>query len=306
MFKGIISFFKKRPFIFFIVPGAILYTLFIIYPMFSTMLNSLTEWDGIGEKIFVGLDNFKLLFTSDIYGPQLFNALKNGVVIVLLCYIIQLPLAFYFAYKIDRKIKMAKTCQLIIFMPQVISYVAVGLLVLLFLDPNFGLVNNLLRAAGLNSWTRAWLADPILLKILVAVILTWKGIGIPMMLILANMQSIPEEYHEAASLDGANELKKFFKITLPLLRPSLMNSVVLIFLGGIAVFDVPYLLGGMNGGPGGAIDTLGTLFYRVAFGSPYLTNNIGLATAIAVVQFIVILVVSLIQISVLKRKVMEY
>lgn len=304
--KKILKMVKQRPFLFFIAPGALLYLVLIIYPMFSTFVNSFCQWDGIGEKLFIGFSNFKMLFTDSIYAPQFLNALKNSFIFVLLCYIIQVPLAFYFAYVINRKVFLSKTCQLLIFMPQVISQVAVGLLVLLFLDPNFGVVNNGLRAIGLGSWARGWLGDPVILKLVVAVILTWKGIGIPMMLLIANMQSIPAEYEEAASLDGANEWNKFRYITLPLLKPALTNIIVLIFINGIATFDIPYLLGGMNGGPSGAIDTLGTMFYRVAFGSKYLTNNMGLATAIAVIQFLIMVTVSVIQISLLKRNETEY
>lgn len=306
MFSNVSKFFKKRPFIFFIAPSAILYLLLILYPMFSSIFNSFTLWDGIGDKEFVGLQNFITLFSNSTYAPQLGNALKNGLIFSVLSYVVEVPVAFYFAIMLDKKIRFSKACQAIIFLPQVISTVAVSLLVSLFFDPTFGVINTVLRTVGLNSWAKPWLGNPILMQCLVVFIIVWKGIGIPTMLILSNMQAIPQDYTEAASLDGASEWKVFWKIKLPLLIPSLMNTMVLTFLGSFAAFDVPFMLGGKSGGPSNCVDTLGTLFYRVAFGSPYLSNTMGLATAIAVIQLVIALTISIFQIKLLRNKLIEY
>lgn len=296
---------KSRPYIFFLAPGSILYLMFVLYPIITTVYNSFTQWDGLNKPKFIGIDNYVTLFT-DRLSPQLYNAILNGVIIVIMSYIIQLPLAFYFAYIIDKGIRGSNFFKLIIFLPQVISIAAISLLVILFLDPSFGAVNNVLIAVGLESWTKGWLGEMALLKPIVAMILTWKGIGIPMMLILANMQSIPKEYLESAQIDGAGEFKTFTKIIVPMLIPSLSTTCIMIFLGGIAAFDAPYLIGGINGGPGGASDTLGTMFYRVAFGQAYLTNNVGLGTAVAVIEFLIMIIVSAIQIILFKKQEIEY
>ena len=297
---------KSRPFIFFLAPGLVLYLMFVVYPIITTVYNSLTQWDGLNKPKFIGLDNYITLFTNSSYAHQLYNAIINGVVIVILCYIIQLPLAFYFAWMIDKGIRGANFFKLIIFLPQVISVAAVSLLVLLFLDPSFGAVNNLLTAVGLDSWTKGWLGETALLKPIVSIVLTWKGIGIPMMIILANLQSIPKEYLESAQIDGAGEFKTYIKIILPMLIPSLSTTCIMIFLGGIAAFDAPYLIGGINGGPQGACDTLGTMFYRIAFGQVYLTNNVGLGTAVAVIEFSIMIVVSAFQITLFRKREIEY
>lgn len=306
MLSNLSKFFKKRPYIFFIAPSAILYSLLILYPMFSSILNSWTHWDGVGSKEFVGIGNFTTLLTNSTYAPQLANALKNGFIFVILSYIIEVPVAFYFASMIDRKVKLAKACQTILFLPQVISTVAITLLVSLFFDPTFGVINTMLKSVGLDSWAQPWLGNPVLLQVLVVVIIVWKGIGIPTMLILSNMQAIPQDYIEAASLDGASEWRIFRSIKFPLLTPALMNTMVLTFLGSFAAFDVPFMLGGKTGGPANCVDTLGTMFYRVAFGSPYLTNTMGLATAIAVIQLAIALTVSMLQIKLLRRNLIEY
>lgn len=292
---------KRRPYIAFILPGAILYCLLIVYPMLSSFMNSFTEWDGIGEKIYNGLANYITLFTSPIYGEQFANALKNGFIFVILGYIIGIPIAFYFAVLLDKKIKFHKLCQTIVFLPQVISTVAIGLLVPLFFDATFGVIATVMRNVGLGHLVTGWLGNQTFLRFLVVIISVWKGMGMNTMLILANLQSIPQECIEAAELDGCNEWSMFFSIKLPLLKPSLINVVVLSFLNTFAAFDIPYLLGGLNGGPSNCIDTLGTMFYRVAFGSPYLTNTMGLATAISVIQFIIVLVVSILQIALLSK-----
>lgn len=306
MFSNVSKFFKKRPYLFFIAPSAVLYSLLILYPMFSSIFNSLTHWDGVGAKDFVGIGNFVTLFTNSTYAPQLVNALKNGLIFVILSYIIEVPVAFYFASMIDRRVKLAKVCQTIIFLPQVISTVAITLLVTLFFDPTFGVINTILKNIGLGSLAQPWLGNPMLLQFLVVLIIVWKGIGIPTMLILSNMQAIPQDYIEAASLDGASQWKIFWTIKLPLLTPALMNTMILTFLGSFAAFDVPFMLGGKTGGPANCMDTLGTMFYRVAFGSPYLTNTMGLATVIAVLQLAIALTVSVLQIKLLRRNLIEY
>lgn len=296
---------KRRPYIAFILPGAILYCLLIIYPMLSSFVNSFTEWDGIGEKIYTGVTNYATLFTSQIYGEQFINALKNGFIFVILSYIIGVPIAFYFAILLDKKIKLHKLCQTIIFLPQVISTVAIGLLVPLFFDSTFGLVATVMRNVGLGHLVSGWLGNKTFLRFLVVIITVWKGMGMNTMLILSNLQSIPQDCIEAAELDGCNEWSMFFYVKLPLLKPSLINVVVLTFLNTFAAFDIPFLLGGLNGGPGNCIDTLGTMFYRIAFGSPYLTNTMGLATAISVIQFVIVLAVSILQIALLSRNKAE-
>ena len=296
---------KRRPYIAFILPGLILYCLLIVYPMLASFLNSLTEWDGVGEKTFIGIRNYITLFGGSIYGTQFVNALKNGLIFVLGGYIIGIPLAFYFAVLLDKKIKLHKICQTIIFLPQVISTVAIGLLVPIFFDPTFGVIATVMRNVGLGHLVSGWLGNQNFLRFLVVILGVWKGMGMNMMLILANLQSIPQECIEAAELDGCNERNMFFFIKLPLLRPSLINIVVLSFLGNFAAFDIPYLLGGSNGGPSNCIDTLGTMFYRIAFGSPYMTNTMGLATAVSVVQFVIVLGVSILQISLLSKNLTE-
>lgn len=299
-------YFRKRPYVWFIAPGLLIYTLFVIYPMLSTFLNSLTSWNGISTKHFVGLDNYSFLFNDLLYAPQLKRALYNGVYIVIVCYLIQIPLALYFAYVLDKKIAFHQFFQAVVFLPQILSMVAISFLVLLFLDPNFGVISEFLRMIGLDSWVISWFAGGDKMKWLVAMVNSWKGLGFLVVVILANMQSIPESYTEAARLDGASEARIFLRITLPLLAPSVGISCMAIFIGGIATFEVPFLIGGLGGGPGGAVDTIGTFFYRTTFGDPQLTNNIGLGTAIAVLQFAIIFIVIAIQMMLFRRREIQY
>jgi raffinose/stachyose/melibiose transport system permease protein len=289
----------------FILPGLLLYLVFILIPIAATALNSLTQWDGVGEKVFIGFSNFSKLLTDPIYAPQLLRALKNGLWFVALSFAIQMPTAVYFAYMIDKYLNIGELFKFIIFLPQVLSMVSVSVMALLFFDPNFGSLNNVLLQLGLESLTRSWLGAGKYLRMIVPLLLSWKGVGIPVMLILSNLKSIPKEYIEAATIDGANEFTRFRIILLPLLAPSLTTSSVLMYLGAIGVFDIPFLVGDKHGGPGGVVDTLGTLFYRISFGSPYLNNNIGLGTAVAVIQFLVMMVVSTLIVRVRRSKEME-
>src|SRR5690349_10562483 len=111
---------RNKPYIFFIAPGFLIFTLLVVYPMITTFYNSLTDWDGVNKKVFIGLGNFIFLFTDNIFSKTLFHALHNVFYLVVMAFIIQIPLSLYFALMIDKKIKLHNFYKTIIFMPQVI------------------------------------------------------------------------------------------------------------------------------------------------------------------------------------------
>lgn len=301
-----IRFFGRRPFLFFLIPGLVVYSYLIIYPIITTVYSSFTEWNGLGAKRFIGPDNFIYLFRDPIMAPAFYNALKNGVYLVGLSYAFQVPLALYFAYLLDRNIKGSGLYKLVIFLPQIMSMVSISFLCIMFFDPTFGILNAALTGAGLESWTKPWISWGDFMLYLVAALLTWKGVGIPTMLILANMKGIPKDYKEAAYLDGAGAWQSFRSVTLPLLVPAMSVTCIGIFLGAIGTFEFPFLVGDKTGGPGGVADTLGTLFYRTAFGNSQLTNNIGLGNAIAIVQFVIMLGFTWLLANLFRRMEVEY
>jgi raffinose/stachyose/melibiose transport system permease protein len=159
------------------------------------------------------------------------------------------------------------------------------------LNPQFGVVNRMFEAIGLDSFANPWLGDPSTAFPAIMAVNAWSWIGFPMVVFLANLAGIPQEYEEAARVDGAGEWQLFRHITLPLLIPSITIVTVLTFIGNFNAFDLVYVMGGSDGGPGGSADVLALLFYRIAFDSAD-PNAVGVGNALALLMFIGIFGVS--------------
>ena len=300
-------FFKKRPYILFILPGFILYTIFMIYPMFNAMLLSLYDWSGFGLKKFIGLQNFYNLLFDPRISKMFWNALKNNVVYVLCELAFIMPLQILFAYLIYLQIKGYKVFQTLIFIPSVISTAVIGFFIMVVFDPNIGILNMVLKAIGQESLQSAWFGNPNISFILLIIVVTWVGIGYGMMLFVANMKGIPDEVIEASIMDGAGGARRFFYVILPLLWPSLTNIVVLDTIWGLTLFDIPFIVGGSQGGINNSLDFMNIFFYRYAFGNSYSGETaVGFGASISVVLLFLILIVSLIQMKFLKKLQVEY
>ncbi|MBB6672258.1 carbohydrate ABC transporter permease [Cohnella nanjingensis] len=297
-----------RTFLLFLLPAVLVYSMIIVYPMLSSFYYSLTEWSGLGKARFIGMNNYVRLFTDPNIYPVFWRALGHNFYIFALTLIIQTPLALYFAYALDRKVRGHAIYRNVIFFPVLISTVTVAFMSLIVFEPNIGLLNNLLDKVGLEDWVQPWLGMENLILLILVLIMIWKSIGVNMMLYLANLQSIPGEVLEAAMMDGATEFQKFRKMIFPLLAPSFTINVVLTFIGSIGTFDIVYAIAGENGQPNFSADVLGTFYYRTAFTQTLglQSSDMGLATAIALVMFFIILVVSVIQLKLLQKRELEY
>ena len=164
-------------------------------------------------------------------------------------------------------------------------------------EPNFGVLNEMLRSLGLRDWTQLWLADRSLVIPCIIAVSIWQSLGFFMMIFFAAMQGIPQDLYESASIDGANVWHRFRFITVPMLRSTMTVVIVLNTIGGIRAFDQIWVM--TTGGPNHASETLGTYLYRTAFGALGSSNpHLGYATAIAIVILIFSLIFSIIQIRV--------
>ena len=296
------NFLRKRPYIFFILPGLILYVTFVIYPMFYAFSLSLYDWSGFGPKTFIGLRNFYSLFFDARISKMFFNALKNNVLFVLAELVLIMPLQIFFAYLIYIKIKGHKIFQALIFLPCVISTAVIGFFIMIVFDPNIGIVNTVLQRLNLENWQRAWFGDPNIAFPLFILVITWVGIGYCMMLFIANMKGISEEILEAAIIDGASGYKMFFYIILPQLWPALTNVIVLDTIAGLTLFDIPFIIGGSQGGIDNSLDFLNIFFFRYAFGNAYYGDTaVGFGAAISVVTFLLVSTVAVFQLKYLRR-----
>lgn len=292
---------NKKSYIFFILPGFTIYTVFMIIPLFSAIYYSLFSWAGIGPKIFIGLGNFKKIFFNPQIAPLFKNALKNNFVYMGIAVFIFVPIQVLLAYLIDKRIKGHRFFKLIIFLPYVISSTIVGFFSLLVFDPNIGCLNLFLEALHLNSFTSSWFGDPGKAFYLLVGVIGWQGIGVGMVIILANFKSIPEEVIEASIIDGAGDWARFWRVILPFLKPSLINVIILSSIYALTQFDLPYIIGGPTGGINGVMDFMNLFFYRYAFGDAYLGQTaIGFGASISVVTFVIILFIAVLQNILLK------
>jgi raffinose/stachyose/melibiose transport system permease protein len=281
----------RASYVLFLLPAFLLYTTFIVYPMFSALRFSFYEWNGLTREAFAGIENFRTLFTRYPYNEDIWNALSHNLYMFVVTMIAQNAVALFFAVVLDRGIRGATLFRNVFFLPHLIAVIVVGFLWSLILNPQFGVLNRFLETIGLGSLAHPWLGDPKTALTTVALVNAWSWIGFPLIIFLANLASIPTEYNEAAQLDGAGAWQVFRHITLPLLAPSITVVTVLTFIGNFNAFDLIYAMGGSNGGPGGSTDVLGLLFYRIAFASQD-ANAVGVGNALAVVMFAVVFVVS--------------
>jgi raffinose/stachyose/melibiose transport system permease protein len=275
----------------FIAPAFVLFTVFIVYPMLSALKFSFFEWNGLQELGFVGLRNFGTLFTRYPYDEQILRALGHNVLFFIVIMILQNGVGLFFALLIHRGIRGRSFWRNAFFLPHLLPIVVAGFLWTLMLNPQFGVINRLLEAAGLDSLTQPWLGDPSTAFPAIMAVSAWSWIGFPMVIFLANMAGIPQEYEEAARVDGASEGQVFRHITLPLLIPSITIVTVLTFIGNFNAFDIVYSMGGSDGGPAGSADVLALLFYRIAFDSAD-PNAVGVGNALAMLMFVAVFGVS--------------
>ncbi|MGH3356531.1 MAG: carbohydrate ABC transporter permease [Nocardioidaceae bacterium] len=260
--------------------------MFIVYPLFSALQYSLFDWEGTARKGFTGFDNFVDLFTVFPFDEQLVRAFAHNLVFFVGTMAIQNTLGLTFAVLLHRRGIGKRFFQTLYTLPYMVSPIVVGYLWTLMLRPTFGPINVALEAVGLDALAQPWLGDPDTALPLVILINAWQWLGFPMLLFGAALGGIPDEYDDAARVDGASGGRAFWHITLPLLTPAIGIVTVLTFIGNFNVFGLIYAIGGSRGGPAGSTDVLGLLFYRTAFEGGL--NAIGRSSALAVLMFVFI------------------
>ncbi len=291
---------------FFLAPATLLFAVFVTYPIFSALAYSLYEWEGIARRGFIGLGNFVRLFQTFPYPRLLGNAFWHNVVVFALTMLIQNVAGLAFALILSRGPRGARVYRVIYFLPVTLSLVIVGFMWALFLNPVFGVVNKGLAAVGLGALARPWLGDPQTALITLTLINAWRWVGFPTLVFLAGINAIPDEYLEAARIDGASEWQATRNVIFPLLAPAFTIIVTLTFIGSFNWFELPYVVQGLSGPPNRATDVLGLLFYRTAFGEVDTgLQDIGVGSAIAVLMFIVMVAVSTFGALYLRRREVE-
>lgn len=293
---------KNRSYLYFILPGLILYTLFVIIPIACSVYYSFFEWSGIGPKTFIGLENFKTLLIGERMAPIFFNALLNNIKYLFAVLLIITPIQLFLAYMLFLKIRFSKYIRVMVFLPYVLSTSIVGFFAILLFDGNIGVLNQLITAVFGRDYTVAWLGDPGVMFKTFVVIVIWQCVGANMMIFYADMQSISHDIIEASVVDGCGDFRRFFSIILPNLRASLTTNITLSVIYAMTMFGLPYVLVGTSGGIDNALDFIAMVFYRYAFGGTYFgTTDIGFGSSISVVMLIIIFATWLITNCFLKR-----
>ncbi len=269
----------------FLLPGMILFLLFVLVPIVQSGIFSLYKWDGFGPPTnFIGLDNYDKLLNTKIFQ----NSLLHSFIIMGLSLSVQLPLALGLALLVGRgKLRARRVFRAILFIPYVFSEVITALIWRYVLTPGPGLANLVLGAIIPNFTPITWLADRNLVLYAYFAVLTWKYFGFHMILYMAGLQSIPADLEDAARVDGATERNVLWHITLPMLGSTIRLTVFLSVLGSFQQFVLVWVL--TQGGPINASELIATYLYKYGIQRFLL----GYGSAVAIVLFLITLVFSL-------------
>jgi cellobiose transport system permease protein len=265
-------------------PFYILFAVFGLYPLVSTIVLAFQRWDGLNARQFTGIDNIRFL----VEDPTFWLSLKNTVVLFLMSTVPTLVLALVLAVMLQSAVRFTSVYRIAYFIPNVTSLVAMAIFFSSIFSTNFGLVNAALRSLGIP--TQDWLGQPWGIKIAISTMIVWQWVGYNTLIYLAGLQAIPKDQYEAAKVDGAGPVRTFFSITLPQLRPVVLFTVVMSTIGGLQTFTEPQVMVGNTGGTGQSGMTVVLFFYRAAF----LDNDYGYAAAIALSIFVLVLLFTVI------------
>lgn len=269
----------------FLLPAIVGTLVFIIIPVFISFILSFSNWDLLNKISFVGLSNYKEIFTDSVFFKILLNTIVYAVSTSVFGVIIPLILASVFNSKI-RGSEFFKTAY---FLPFITPMVVIGVVWSWIFDPNIGIMNSILNA-HIN-----WLYDVKYAMPALIFVSVWKLIGYNMVIFLSSMSTISNSMYEAAKIDGANKFQTFLNVTIPLLSPAIFFVVIITAINSFQVFDLIYVM--TQGGP---FDSTNVLVYAI-YKNAFEFFNIGKANAIAYVLFAIILVLTLIQWNLRKK-----
>ena len=272
----------------FSLPYIIFFAAFVAYPLLFSLVLLFHRWNVVTPMEWIGLKNFERLLQD----PLFFKSIWNTVVFLFIHVPLQIVVAISFAVLLRSGLKLMGFFRAIYFMPVVVSGVVVTILWMQLYAYDYGLLNRLTIALGADKIP--WLVDPGMAMPSVALMATWKNVGIYIVLFLVGLQNIPRELYESASIDGATGLRQFFRITVPMLNPTIVVVIVLSTIGGFSLFIEPYVLTG--GGP--MQSTLSAVLY--IYNQAFYFGHMGYAATLGFVFALIILCVVLLQ-----RKIVE-
>ncbi|WP_062461374.1 carbohydrate ABC transporter permease [Demequina soli] len=258
----------------FYAPAGVIYGALFVIPTFASFYFALTRWT-IFDSEFIGLENFKTFFAE----PYLFESLLNTLFYATFTSGAKVVLGLLLAVFLSSQIIARGYLRSVVFFPVLVSAVGVGVTFSVLMDPFDGLINKVLAVFGVEG--PGWLTDPDLALFSVAFVDVWRGVGLATLIYIAGIVAIPQEYFEAAKVDGANAWHRFWHVTLPLMRPATTTVIILSLIGGLRSFDLIWTM--TKGGPGFSSDVLASVVYK-----QYQAGFYGLSTAGNVVLFVLV------------------
>jgi multiple sugar transport system permease protein len=266
----------------FLTPALVLFSMFLFFPVLFALFMSFNKWGMIGNPEFVGLENYINLFQDPLFWTSVKNTLIFSISVPF-----KVALALVIAVILNQKIKGLVFFRAAFFFPVILSMVVVGLIWQWMFSPSYGFINFVLEKLELPP--QNLLINPDYAMLVIILVSVWKGLGSNLLLFLAGLQSIPKSLYEAADIDGANTWQKFWYVTVPLLKPTTLFVLIITFIGSFKIFDLAYVITG--GGPGNSTLVLVHYIYQEAF----QRFNMGYASAAAYVFFIILFVLTLVQ-----------
>ena len=283
----------------FLAPAGLLYAVFFLFPMAQAFYIAMFQWRGFSmDKKFVGLQNFQELLFKD---PVFWMAVKHNFMFMAAALLIIIPVALLIAVVLSRNVRGSGGYRAVFLFPNMISVVAVAVLWSFIYHPRMGLLNGFLGLIGLDQFSSTgWLGEPNhALNALIATTI-WYSMGFYIVLFLAGVQSIPRSFYEAAWIDGANNWQSFRHLTVPLVWEILKMAIVYLIIHTLNIFGLVFIM--TDGGPNNHTEVMLSYLYRLAFEE----SNFGYATAVGVVAFILIFIISFASIRLMRREVVEY
>jgi cellobiose transport system permease protein len=283
---------KNRAVYAFISPFFILFAIFGMFPVFFSFYLAFHSWNGLGAMEFTGLDNFAYLLTDQNFWRSIYNTLVIWVISTIPMLFFALIIAFLLHSSFS---KLKDFYRISYFLPNVTSIVAVAIIFGTLFGNSYGFLNYVITTIGLDPIQ--WLNSPFWIKVAIASMVIWRWMGYNAIIYLAGLQAIPHVLYEAARIDGANTRQMFFNITIPLLKPVILFTVMMSTIGGMQIFAEPQILIGDAGGPGGGGMTIVLYLYNQAF----IKNFFGYGSTVAWGLFIIIALFSILNWKIVNR-----
>lgn len=275
----------------FIAPALLLFCSFVVLPIASAFYYAFTSWDGFTAPVFIGLGNFQRAFADTVH----LMSYVHVVLYILGTLVFEIAVGLGMAVLLNSERRGFQLMRGLYFSPVVLSMSAAGVLWSFVLDYRSGLLNSVLKGVGLGDFAQPWLSQSSTALLMITIVSGWKYSGFYMVIFFAALRRIPNNLYEAALLDGAGPFRRFFSITLPLLRQNVMVAILLAITGGFAGFDLFFAM--TNGGPFGATEVPATWIMKTAFDKNQLSYGIALTVVLAVV----VMAISLIYLRISER-----